>query len=177
MAREIGEYDEENDILYVSKTELKQDMKDLQKLAEAICHMGPKQRAKLALNSEIEQALVIADKIKGKHDAFHRNVQFIAKQLHSLDVEAIRLKIDIMENKHGIADAHNRFYEELREQILSADNQTIETLINDNSSLERQRLRQLIRQANKEVKQSKPGKSYKELFKYLKQHVAYTPSA
>ncbi len=173
MAREIGEYDEENDILYVSKTELKQDMKNLAKLAEDICHMGAKQRSQLALNGEIEAALVVADKIKGKHDAFNRNVQFIAKQLNSLDVEALQLQIDIMQNKHGIAEVQHRFYEELRDEIINADNNRIEALISDNAGFDRQRLRQLIRLAGKEVKQQKPGKNYKELFKYLKENVPF----
>ena len=173
MAREIGEYDEENDILYVSKTELKQDMKDLHKLAEEICHMGSKQRSQLNLNSEIEAALVVADKIKGKHDAFNRNAQFIAKQLATLDVEALRLQIDIMQNKHGIAEVQNRFYEDLRDEVIKADNNRIEQLISEHSGFDRQRLRQLIRQAGKELKQEKPGKNFKELFKYLKENVPF----
>ncbi|WP_371188029.1 ribosome biogenesis factor YjgA [Thalassotalea maritima] len=176
MARELGEYDAENDILYVSRAELKRDMKDLQKLAEEICHLSVKQRSKLPLNDEIAEALVVADKIKGKHDAFHRNVQFIAKQLASIDADAVRLELDIMQNKHGIEDHKNNFYDQLRDDVLNADNDTIEQLIHDNEGLERQRFRQLIRQASKELKQQKPAKSYKELFKYLKQHVPFSMS-
>ncbi|KGJ98954.1 ribosome biogenesis factor YjgA [Thalassotalea sp. ND16A] len=165
-AKEIDE-----DIIIVSKTEIKQDMKDMQKLGEQICKLNQNQRKKLPLNEEIEAALVIADKIRGKHDAFHRNVQFIAKQLTASNHEEIQLELDKMNNKHSHELIKIAKLEQIREQLISQGNSKVEELLANYEGFERQRMRQLVRQAAKEVKQEKPGKSFRELFKYLKDNI------
>lgn len=162
----------DEDIIIVSKTEIKNDMKDMQKLAETICKLNRTQRAKLTINEEIEAALIIADKIKGKHDAYHRNVQFIAKQLFESDYDLIQAEIDKMNNRHAQEHINNAKLEAIREQLVTQGDSKTEELLAEYEGFERQRMRQLVRQAAKEVKQEKPGKSFKELFKYLKEHIA-----
>lgn len=161
----------EEEIILVSKTEIKQDMKNFQKLGEQICKLNQNQRNQLPLNEEIEAALIIADKIRGKHDAFHRNVQFIAKQLAESDHEAIQKALDKLNNKHSQELIKNNKYEEIRSQLIEQGNDKIEELLAQHSGFERQRFRQLVRQAAKELKQEKPGKSFRELFKYLKENI------
>ncbi|WNC68118.1 ribosome biogenesis factor YjgA [Thalassotalea nanhaiensis] len=161
----------DEDILIVSKTEIKNDMKDMQKLGEQICKLNHKQRAKLTLNEEIEAALIIADKIKGKHDAYHRNVQFIAKQLFESDYEAIQAQLDKLNNKHAQEHINNSKLEAVRDQLIAQGDIKIDEILTEYDGFERQRMRQLVRQAAKEVKQEKPGKSFKELFKYLKENI------
>ena len=158
-------------ILIVSKTEIKNDMKDMQKLGEQICKLNRMQRAKLTLNEEIQAALIIADKIKGKHDAYHRNVQFIAKQLFESDYEAIQAELDKLNNKHAIEHINNSKLEVIRDQLIAQGDSRIDELLAEHEGFERQRMRQLVRQSAKEVKLEKPGKSLKELFKYLKENI------
>ncbi|OUS30596.1 hypothetical protein A9Q98_04850 [Thalassotalea sp. 42_200_T64] len=167
-AKEIDE-----DIIIVSKTEIKQDMKKMQKLGEQICKLNRNQRNKLPLNEEIEAALTIADKIRGKHDAFHRNVQFIAKQLSASNHEEIQFELDKLNNKHSQELIKVAKLEDIRDQLINQGTDKIEELLANYEGFERQRMRQLVRQAAKEVKQEKPGKNLKELFKYLKDNIPF----
>ena len=163
-----------DDIIWVSKTELKNDMKDMQRLGTELCSLNKQQREKLPLNEEIQAALVIADKIRGKHDAYNRNIQFIAKQLFASNHEDVQTELDKLNNKHSIELIRNTRLEEIRDDLIAIGNEKIEELLELHEGFERQRMRQLVRQAAKEVKAEKPSKSFKELFKYLKQHIVFS---
>lgn len=172
MGKEIGYYDEEQDILYVSKTELKNDMKALQALAREIINLSKAQRAKIPLDDTMLEALTLADKIKNKPDALRRHVQFMAKHLDDIDLADINKGLDFIRNKHQIENLQFQQYEKLRDDVLAMDNQGLEQLLSENPSLERQKLRQLIRTAKKEQTAEKPDKGYKSLFAYLKESVS-----
>lgn len=163
---------QDEEIIYVSKSELKRDMKELQEFSVKITKLNNKQRNLLPLNEEIRQALVIADKIRNKHDAFHRNIQFIAKQLYSDNFEEVKTVYDKITNKHAQELIKVTKLEKIREDLINGGNVIIEELLAENQGFERQRLRQLTRQAAKEVKAGKPGKSFKELYKYLSENVS-----
>ena len=137
MGKEIGYYDEEQDILYVSKTELKRDMKELQALAREIINLGKSQRAKIKLDETMLEALVLADKIKNKPEALRRHVQFMAKHLDGIDLADIRQGLDFIRNKHQIENLKFQQYEQLRNQVLDMDNPALEALMAEHPSLER----------------------------------------
>ncbi|WP_394172756.1 ribosome biogenesis factor YjgA [Thalassotalea litorea] len=168
--KDIDEQPDE-EIIYVSKSELKRDMRELQEFSIKLAKLSVKQRNMLPLNEEIMEALALADRIRNKHDAFHRNIQFIAKQLHGDNEEEVKLAYDKITNKHSQELLRVTKLEEIREQLITGDNEVIENLIAEHDGFERQRLRQLIRQAAKEVKSGKPGKSFKELYKYLSENI------
>ncbi len=170
MAKKKKPIDE--DIIIISKSEQKRDSKDMQELALTIAGFNPAQRKTLPLNEEIEAALRLADKIKGKHDAYARNIRFISKQILDLDVDALKFAIEKINNRHAFEIVKNTKLEQLRDDVIAQGNELIESLLAEHAGLERQKLRQLVRQASKEMKSETPGKYYKELFQYLKQHVA-----
>ena len=58
--------------------------------------------------------------------------------------------------------------EQLRSDLIEQGDSLINETIEQFPSLDRQKMRQLVRNAAKEVKAEKPGKGYKELFQYLK---------
>lgn len=164
---------EDEEIIYVSRAELKKDAKEIQQLATELAELKVMQRAKLPLNEEIDASLRLADKIKGKHDAYSRNIRFLAKLLAEVDIEAIKSGLDKINNKHSYEKHKITILDELRNEVIAKGNDKIEELLTEYEGFERQRFRQLVRQAAKEVKVEKPGKSYKELFKYLKENVTF----
>lgn len=163
----------DEEIIIISKSEQKRDSKELQELAQIIAGFNVTQRKTLPLNEEIEAGLRLADKIKGKHDAFARNIRFISKQLADIDIDALKFAIEKIKNRHAFELVKNAKLEEIRDNVIAQGNDAIEELLSENSALERQRLRQLVRQAGKEVKLEKPGKSFKELFSYLKASIKF----
>lgn len=163
---DIDEFDEE----LKSKTEIKREMHDMQDFAFKIINMSKHQRSRLPLTDELKDAMILADKIKTKHEALKRHTRYVAKVLLETDLEPIRHAIDVMANKHQQETAKHTRLEEMRDRVISEGNNFVEELISEYGTIERQKIRQLMRQAAKEVKAEKPAKYFKELFAYLKEH-------
>jgi ribosome-associated protein len=90
--------------------------------------------------------------------------------LSEADLEPIKHALDVMANKHQQETAKFIKLEKMRDDVIDQGNDFVEALLSEHESMERQKLRQLVRQASKEKKAEKLGKYYKELFDYLKLH-------
>ena len=113
--------------------------------------------------------MVVADKIRAKSEAYRRHINYISKTLRSTDnVEDIEAAIELMLNKNNQADVLLNKIETIRTELIANGDSQINELLEQYPELERQKLRQLVRQAAKEAKAEKPAKGYKELFQYLK---------
>ena len=168
-ANDIDELDED----LKSKSEIKREMHRLQDFGQKIVEMSKHQRSRLPLTDELKDAMVLADKILNKHEALRRHIRHIAKILSETDLEPINQAMDVMANKHQQESVKHTKLESLRDELIKGDNEAIESLLTENPAMERQKLRQLIRQAAKEVKAEKPAKYFKELFSYLKSHIVF----
>ena len=161
--------DIEEEIEYVSKTELKREAQEFHQLGTEIAKMGKKQRERLPLNDDLKAAMVVADKISNKSDAYRRHLNYIAKTLRTVEnIDAIRSIIDVMLNKNNQAEVLVKKIEQLRADLIEQGDDLINETIKQFPSLDRQQMRQLVRNAAKEAKDEKPGRGYKELFQYLK---------
>ncbi len=168
-ANDIDELDED----LKSKSEIKREMHRLQDFGQKIVEMSKHQRSRLPLTDELKDAMVLADKILNKHEALRRHIRHIAKILSETDLEPINQALDVMANKHQQESVKHTKLESLRDELIEGGNETIESLLAENPTMERQKLRQLVRQASKEAKAEKPAKYFKELFNYLKSHIVF----
>lgn len=170
MAKKKGKPAEiEEEIIYVSKSELKREAQEFHQLGSEIAKMGKKQRERLPLNDDLKEAMVVADKISNKSDAYRRHLNYIAKTLRTVEnIEEIKAIIDVMLNKNNQAEVMIKKIEQLRSDLIEQGDDLINETIEQYSALERQKMRQLVRNAAKEVKAEKPARGYKELFQYLK---------
>jgi ribosome-associated protein len=165
-SNDIDELDEE----LKSKSEVKREMIQLQNFGQKLIDLSKHQRSKIPFTEDIKDALILADKIKNKHEALRRHVRHLAKILSESDLEPIKHALDVMANKHQQETAKFIKLEKMRDEVIEQGNEVIEALLSEHESMERQKLRQLVRQAGKEKKSEKLGKYYKELFDYLKLH-------
>lgn len=165
-SNDIDELDEE----LKSKSEIKREMIQLQNFGQKLIDLSKHQRSKIPFTEDIKDALILADKIKNKHEALRRHVRHLAKILSETDLEPINNALDIMANKHQQETAKFIKLEQMRDDVIEQGNDYIEAILAEHDSMERQKLRQLVRQAGKEKKAEKLGKYYKELFDYLKMH-------
>ncbi len=165
-ANDIDEFDEE----LKSKSEIKREMHQLQDFAQSLVEMSKHQRSRLPLSEDLQDAMIVADKIKNKHEALRRHIRHIAKILLETDLAPIHQAIDVMANKHQQETAKFVRLEQLRDDLIEQGNEAIEAALAESKKLERQKLRQLVRQAAKEKKAEKLGKHYKNLFVYLKEN-------
>ncbi len=166
-ANDIDDFDED----LKSKSEVKREMLRLQDYAYKLIKMSKHQRSRLPLTDELKENLVLADKILNKHEALRRHVRYVAKVLSETDLEPINQALDVMANKHQQETAKFVYLEALRDELIDQGNEKIESLLSDTPTLERQKLRQLVRQASKEKAAEKLGKYYRDLFSYLKENI------
>jgi ribosome-associated protein len=151
-----------------SKTEIKREMHQLQDFAQRLIEMSKHQRSRLPLSDDLKDAMVLADKITNKHEALRRHIRHTAKILLETDLQPIHQAMEIMANKHQQETAKFVRLEALRDDLITQGNTAVESLIADFPNIERQKIKQLIRNAAKEKKAEKLGKHYKNLFTYLK---------
>jgi ribosome-associated protein len=169
-ANDIDDSSQEIEEELKSKTEIKREMHELQDFAQSLIEMSKHQRSRLPLTEDLKDAMIVADKITNKHEALRRHVRHTAKILLETDLEPIHQAIAVMANKHQQETAKFVRLESIRDELIEQGNDAIEGLITEFPQIERQKIKQLVRNAAKEKKAEKLGKHYKNLFIYLKEH-------
>ncbi len=153
-----------------SKSALKREMDTLRKKAEALVNLSDTSLSALPLPEKLREAILLARKLK-KNDARRRQVQYITKQLKLLDMTAIDALLE--KEQQRSSNFRQRFHkiERWRDQLLENGDSVINQLMEDNPQLDRQHLRQLIRQARQEASKDKPPAASRKIFKYLQENL------
>lgn len=160
-------WEPEEEIIWVSKTEMKEDMEALQVLGEELISLKPSVLAKFPLTEDLAEA--IKDAQRFKNEARRRQLQYIGKLMRFVDPEPIQAALDKVRNKHSQATATLHKLEQTRDRIIENGDSAIAEVMETYPSADRQRLRQLARQANKEKAAKKAPKSSREIFQVLKE--------
>ena len=160
------EYDEEDN--FVSKTQVKRECLDLQELGEAMSKLEPATLDKIPMDEKIRDAVITIRKLK-KGSALKRQVQYVGKLLRNSDFEPIRDAYEKVVNHYREDVKHFHKLENWRDRLVEEGDKALGDLLNEMPQVDRQHLRQLIRQAGKEKQNNKPPKSSREIFKYLRQ--------
>ncbi|MDP2568791.1 ribosome biogenesis factor YjgA [Photobacterium damselae subsp. piscicida] len=160
-------WEEEEEIIWVSKSEMKRDMEELQKIGEELVELKPNALAKMPLDEDMMDA--IKDAQRFTKEARRRQLQYIGKQMRFIDIEPIEAALDKLRNKHSQQTVMLKKLEQKRDKLIENGDSMINAILVDHPHANRQHLRQLVRQAGKEKAQQKPGKAFKEIFQYLKE--------
>ena len=155
---------EDEEIIYVSKSEIKRDAEALKKLGVELVNLSKNEIAKIPLDEDLLYAIKLAQKIK--KEGYRRQIQYIGKLLRSRDIEPITLALDKLKNRHNQQVALFHRLEKLRDELIeTGDAESIMELF---PSADRQQLRTLARLAKKELTANKPPKTARQIFQYLK---------
>ncbi len=155
---------EDEEIIYVSKSEIKRDAEALKKLGVELVNLSKNEIAKIPLDEDLLYAIELAQKIK--KEGYRRQIQYIGKLLRSRDIEPITLALDKLKNRHNQQIALFHRLEKLRDELIeTGDAESIMELF---PSADRQQLRTLARLAKKELTANKPPKTARQIFQYLK---------
>ncbi|EKU83313.1 ribosome-associated protein [Massilia sp. UYP32] len=152
-----------------SKSELKRQSNELQKLGEQLVD-APRDRVKRVPMPEDVRDVILETQTITNHEGRRRALQFVGKKMRTLDEEevaAIQRAIDSWKGASKSETAALHALERRREKLL-ADDKALTVLLEENPELDVQHLRTLIRNARKEVAESKPPKAYREIFQILK---------
>ena len=159
--------EEQDEIIWVSKSEIKRDAEALKKLGEKLVDLSAAKLAKVPLDDNLLDAVHLAQRLE--REARRRQLQYIGKLLRAMDVEPIQQALDKLENKHQQQQALLHKLELMRDEIIAQGDEAINRLLDDYPQADRQQLRNWVRAAKKEQQQNKPSKAYREIFQYLKE--------
>ena len=160
------EDEDQEEIIWVSKSEIKRDAEDLKQLGEKLVNLTKANLTKVLLDDSLKDAIELAQRLQ--KEARRRQLQYIGKLLRSIDAEPIREALEKIENKHNQQQAMLHKLEILRDELITKGDAALTDLLNEHPSADRQHLRNLIRAAQKEKEQNKPSKAYREIYQILK---------
>ncbi|WP_340609608.1 ribosome biogenesis factor YjgA [Xenorhabdus bharatensis] len=158
--------EEEEEIIWVSKSEIKRDAEELKKLGAELVELSKSELERIPLDEDLLAAIELAQRIK--REGRRRQLQLIGKLLRARDPEPITIALDKLKNRHNQQIVILHKLEELRDKLLESDN-ALEEVVTLYPHTDRQQLRTLVRNAKKEKAANKPPKSYRQIFQYLKE--------
>lgn len=159
---------ESTDEVIKSKSQLKREMHALQSLGEELVKLSKDQFEKVILPEDLHDAVIEARNIR-QHGARKRQLQYIGKLMRSIDSVPIQEQLDTLKGQSTQAAQTLHTIERWRDQLLDNGDQALEKLLAQYPQTDRQYIRQLLRNAHKEIKANKPPKSTRALFRYLRE--------
>lgn len=160
-------HDEEDDFIEPpSKSSLKREMHALQDLGEQLVALSPERLKKVPLPDSLYEAVRAAQGFR--MEARRRQMQYIGKLMRKIDPAPIQAQLDIFSGNSAAEVAKMHRLERLREQLLE-DDKTLGTIAETWPEADLQYLRTLRRNALKEREAGKPPKSFREIFRVLRE--------
>ena len=162
-----NEEDEDEDIIWVSKSEIKRDAEELKRLGAELVDLGKNSLDKIPLDDDLRAAIELAQRIK--KEGRRRQLQLIGKMLRAREEDPIRQALDKLKNRHNQQVALFHKLEQLRDRMIEKGDDAIAEVINLYPQADRQQLRTMIRNAQKEKAANKPPKATRQIFQYLRE--------
>jgi ribosome-associated protein len=165
-----------------SRTDLKRESTELQKLGADLLDLRADLLARLPLSDKFKDAIADAKRITN-FEGKRRQMQFIGKLMRLLEpdvVTAIRTALDEQANG-SVADKLALHQAEVWRDRLISDDDALAHWLNLQPECDTQQLRALIRQARKDAKPEKPGaavrhgRAYREIFQLVREAFGSVP--
>lgn len=151
-----------------NKTLIKQEMAVLFTLGEQMAALSAAHIKSLELPEVIDKAVVEVSKM-AHTGARKRLLKYIAGHLHKIDVDPILARMARITNKSAHAVREHHLAEQWRDKLIAEGNEALTEFLYEHDYADRQQLRQLMRNAQKEADTQKPPKSSRLLYRYLKE--------
>ena len=147
-----------------NKTALKREMKLFHELGRELVNLPANKFEAITLSDRMAEAVILTRKLKKA--ALQRQLRYISGIMSEEDVETIQYQLKQLALPQQQETEAFHELEEWRDKLIAGDNDLLNEIV-ETMNADRQYLRQLVRNANKEALQSKPPKASRLLFKYL----------
>ncbi|MBW7981663.1 ribosome biogenesis factor YjgA [Enterobacillus tribolii] len=164
---ELPEEEEDEEIIWVSKSEIKRDAEALKDLGAELVELGKNSLDRIPLDEDLRSAIELAQRIT--REGRRRQLQLIGKLLRARDPEPIQIALDKLKNRHNQQVALFHKLEQLRDRLIAEGDDVIPVVLELYPQADRQQLRSLVRNAQKEKAANKPPKSARQIFQYLRE--------
>ncbi|SJM91998.1 conserved hypothetical protein [Crenothrix polyspora] len=171
MEQEYLYEEQEDEVEYYAvrpnKTLIKKEIGVLFKLAEEMSVLSAAHLKSLELPEKIHKAVVEVSVMK-LNGARKRLLKFIAGQLHKMDVDPILERLARIKTQSAHVVREHHVTERWRDRLISEGNDALTELMDEHPQADRQKLRHLVRNAQKEAELAAPPKSSRLIYQYLK---------
>jgi ribosome-associated protein len=151
-----------------SKSQLKRDSQALQDMGGLLVDMPEGKLQKFELPENLREAIYEARRLKSR-EAKRRHLQYIGKIMRTIDTDIIQHTLDKMDHQSQTYRQHFSQLEDWRDRLITGGMPVIEEFIQQYPEADRQQLRNLQRQANRELEKKKPPAAARKLFSYLRE--------
>jgi ribosome-associated protein len=150
-----------------SKSQLKRDSHALQAMGQELVEMPEGKLQKFNLPDALKDAIYEARRLKSR-EAKRRHLQYIGKLMLISDIDNIQETLEKMDHQSLTYRQHFQRLEAWRDSLITEGNQAIENFLSDYPMADRQQLRNLQRQANRELELKKPPAAARKMFQYIR---------
>ena len=154
----------EDEIL--SKTRKKAQMHALQKLGVELVELSKERLTSMDLPETLRDAIREAQRITA-HEGRRRQMQYIGRLMRDIDSAPIQERLDAWRGQSKAEVARQHGMERLRDKLI-ADDAALTEFAQKHPEVDLQALRNLIRNARKEAAEGRAPKSYREIFKVIR---------
>jgi len=151
-----------------SKSQLKRDSHALQEMGKQLVEMPEGKLQKFDLPENLKDAIYEARRLKSR-EAKRRHLQYIGKLMRTVDTDLIIHTLEKMDHQSQTYRQHFAQLEDWRDRLINQGAPVIEDFIQHYPQADRQQLRNLQRQANREKESNKPPAAARKLFAYLRE--------
>ncbi len=155
---------------FVSRTKKKEQVEELQKLGAALVELPAVQLAALALPEPLLKAVLDAQRIRS-NGARRRQLQYIGRIMRGIEPEPVRAALATVAGQSAAARARQQRLESWRERLIG-DDAALTAFAGEHPDADLQAVRALIRNARKEIAESKPPRAQRELFRVLREFLS-----
>lgn len=171
MAHDYSDQEIDPSDYILSKSQVKRDMHKLQELGESFITMNEKQLNSLPLSEELLDAIYIARKMPPK-EARRRQIQYIGRLMREGNHEEIQAAVEKLQTRNDQYVHRQHQIERYRDLLIENDKSVFQSLVSDCPNIDIQRLRQLVRNAQKEREENKPPVNARKLFGFIRDELA-----
>ena len=163
----MNEPTNENETLEISKSQRKREAHELLDLAKKLISMPDSRLKGLPLDDDLREEVDFARSIRAP-GAKKRQLMTIGKMLRQRDNDDLMNAVNNIDQKNRQVNARFHQNEAWRDRLIEGNNQDLFVLLEEKPDINVQTLRQLIRNAKKEVQLGKPPAAARKLFKLLR---------
>ncbi len=154
-----------------SRTQQRGEALEIRSLAEKLVALPAAQLARLPIPEDLMPHIVETQRITS-HIAHKRQLQFLAKQMRREEDEVLEAIRDAMDEGGEAARRETALLhqaEQWRDRLLADGDQALADLLDAFPTADRQKLRQLVRNAIDEKAKNKPPRAFRDLFRELRE--------
>ena len=158
-----------------SKTRKKKDMLALQALGVQLVALNEQQLSSMRLPEALLEAVQEARRLS-KHEAKRRQMQYLGRLMRDVPAAPIRSRREEWSGQGREHTAQLHALERWRDELVASD-PALARFLDEYPGADSQKLRSLIRNARREQDAALPPKSYRELFRVLREMTAKEQAA